>query len=419
MARARLVLAVILVATACTAESAPPRPAPPPSAAPAGPVVEYYEKWANGPNPTGDPKVFPINVWMQDPSSIENGGKIGTAYPEIGVAFGLGLWEDEWWYLRREGLLETGWRVYPDAKRVDAVLADTAHARNYVGYLIADEPDMNKVYGDVFHPEMQPSAILAKANEVRAKDPSRPTYLNFGVWMGTPGGGVGYGHIEKSYEEDMRTYCSAADIASADYYGWTHPDRGDRVGAFSYGEVIDTMRKWCGPDKPLYGFVETGHPHTHGETITPDQLESAVWNTILHGATGINYFAHSFYTEGRGEYSSVLTRPEITARVKAVNARLESLAPVLNAGNLPGVSAKSDNDIPVSVLHKEAEGAKWVIAQTDGDTARPRSGSARVGITVPVESGTATVVDENRTVSIENGKIVDDFGPYQVHVYRF
>ncbi|MBB5959408.1 hypothetical protein FHS29_006029 [Saccharothrix tamanrassetensis] len=418
MARARSILAVLLLTSACTAEATPP-PVPQAVPPPPGPVVEYYEKWANGPNPTGDPKVFPINVWMQDPSSVENGGKIGKAYPEIGIDFGIGLWEDEWWYLRQEGLLETGWRVYADPKRVDAVLADTAHARNYVGYLIADEPDMNKVYGDVFHPDMQPSAILAKADRTRAKDPSRPTYLNFGVWMGTPGGGVGYGHIEKSYEEDMRTYCSAADIASADYYGWTHPDRGDRVGAFSYGEVIDTMRKWCGPDKPLYGFIETGHPHTHGETITPDQLESAVWNTILHGATGINYFAHSFYTEGKGEYSSVLTRPEITARVKAVNARLKSLAPVLNAANLPGVSAESGTDIPVSVLHKEAEGGKWVIAQTDGDTAHPRSGSARVEITVPVSSGTATVVDENRTVPIENGKIVDDFGPYQVHVYRF
>ncbi|MEU6156265.1 hypothetical protein ABZ816_40475 [Actinosynnema sp. NPDC047251] len=408
---------MVLLTAACTAEAEPPPPLP--SAPQGGSVVDYYKKWANGPNPAGDPAIFPINVWMQDPSSVENGAKIGRTYQELGIDFGLGLWEDEWYYLRKEGLEQTDWRVYPDAKRVDEVLKDTAHARNYVGYVIADEPDMNKVYGDVFHPDMQPSAIVAKAEGVRAKDPSRPTYLNFGVWMGTPGGGVGYGHIEKTYEEDMRTYCSAADIASADYYGWTHPDRGDRVGAFSYGAVIDTMRKWCGPDKPLYGFVETGHPHTHGETITPDQLESAVWNTILHGATGINYFAHSFYTEGKGEYSSVLTRPEITAKVKAVNARLKSLAPVLNAPNRPGVTARGDNAVPVSVLHKDALGARWVIAQTDGNTSLPRSGSARVEITVPVESGTATVVDENRTVPIENGKIVDDFGAYQVHVYRF
>lgn len=417
MVRAFVVL--VLVLTACTAQAAGPAPRPGPATVLAGPSVDYYEKWANGPNPAGDPNVFPINVWMQDPSGVENGEKLGLAYPKIGIDFGIGLWEDEWWYLRQEGLYETDWRVYVDGTRVDTVLADTAHARNYVGYLIADEPDMNKVYGDVFHPEMQPSAILKAADAVRAADPSRPTYLNFGVWMGTPTGEVGYGHIEKSYEEDMRTYCSAADIASADYYGWTHPDRGDTVGAYSYGQVIDTMRKWCGPDKPLYGFVETGHPHTHGELIEPDQLESAVWNTILHGATGINYFAHSFYTEGRGEYSSVLTRPEITARVTAVNSRLKSLAPVLNAPNLAGVTAESDNGIPVPVLYKQVGDARWVLAQTDGTKEHPRSLAAKVSVEVPVSSGTATVVDENRTVPIVDGRIVDDFGPYQVHVYRF
>ncbi|MEU5696801.1 hypothetical protein [Actinosynnema sp. NPDC020468] len=385
---------------------------------PAHPVVEQYRRWANGPNPTGDPAFFPIQVWMQDPSGVENGVKLGRAYPALGVDFGLGLWEDEWWYLRREGLLETDWRVYPDPKRVDEVLADREHARNYVGYLVVDEPDMNVAYGDTFHPDMWPSAVLARSNGVRAKDPSRPTFINFGVWMGTPGGGVGYGYIEKDYETDMRTYCQAADIASADYYGWTHPDR-DGIGAYRYGEVLDTLRKWCGPDKPLYGFVETGHPHTHGEPITPDQLESAVWNTVLHGATGINYFAHSFYPDGGGEYASLVTRPEIAARVKAVNARLKSLAPVLNASSLPGVTARSRNGIPVSVLHKEALGSRWVLAQTDGDASVPRSGRATVELTVPLTSGKAEVVGEHRSVPVRNGRIVDDFGPYQVHVYKF
>jgi hypothetical protein len=60
-----------------------------------------------------------------------------------------------------------------------------------------------------------------------------------------------------------------------------------------------------------------------------------------------------------------------------------------------------------------------VLAQTDGTRQHPRSLAAKVELTVPVSSGTATVVDENRTVPIVDGKVVDDFGPYQVHVYRF
>ncbi|ATE53359.1 hypothetical protein [Actinosynnema pretiosum] len=419
MVRARLLAAAaaVLALAGCTAtaETVPgldDRRLP-------GPTLDYYKQWSNGPNPTGDPSIFPISVWMQDPSGVEDGVKLGAAYPQVGVDFTIGLWDDEWWYLRREGLLATNWRAFVDPQRADVVLGDTAHARNYVGYLVADEPDMNKAYGDKFHPDMQPSAILKEANEIRAKDPSRPTYLNFSPWMGTPGGGVGYGYIEKSYEEDMRTYCSAADLVSADFYGWTHPDRDHRVGAYTYGEVIDTMRKWCGPDKPIYGFVETGHPHDKGETITPDQLESAVWNTVLHGATGINYFAHSFHTDGTGEYASLLTRDDIRERVKSVNARLTSLAPVLNSPSLAGASAKSDNGIPVSVLHKVSDGEHWVIAQTDGNAENPKSKAAEVELSVPTTSGTATVEGENRTVEIENGKIVDEFAPYGVHVYRF
>jgi hypothetical protein len=419
-ARALAVVLVLGVVAACTPAATAPLPDPP-TGPQTGPSIEYYKKWSNGPNPVGDPNHFPITVWMQDPSGLENGANgplVGKAYQEIGIPVSLGLWDDEWWYRRQKALYQTGWTAYVSPAKVDTVLADPAHAKNFVGYLVADEPDMQKALGDVFHPEFQPSAVLKQANDVRAKDPTRPTYINFGVWMGTPDGGVGYGYIEKSYEEDMRTYCSAADIASADYYGWTHPER-DKVGAFSYGQVIDTMRKWCGPDKPLYGFVETGHPHEKGESITPDQLEQAVWNTIVHGATGIDYFAHSFYPEGKGEYASALTRSEISARLKQVNAKLRSLAPVLTGRNHPGVSVTSTNGIAVSLLHKVVEGKHYVVSQADGNTEHPGSGATKAEITVPVRSGTATVVDENRTVSIADGRIVDDFSPYQVHVYRF
>jgi hypothetical protein len=389
-------------------------PVPPP-----GYLSDYYRKWVNGPNPTGDPRFFPINVWMQDPSGIEVGAKLGASYQDAGVQATVGVWEDEWWYLREEGLYSTGWKAYVDPKRVSDVLGDPTHAKNYLGYLIADEPDMNKAYGDVFHPDMQPSAILKKSDEVRTQDPSRPTYLNYGVWMGTPGGEIGYGYIEKSYEEDMRTYCAAADIASADFYGWTHPDRDAKVGAYSYGAVIDTMRKWCGPDKPLYGFVETGHPHTKGETINADQMETAIWNLIVHGATGIDYFAHSFHEDGTGEYASLMTRPDIKAKAIEVNKRLQELAPVLNSHSLPGVSVLTTNDIPVTLLYKIYEGDRYIVSQSDGDKQHPLSGTTTATIEVPVPSGTATVLGENRTVPISDGKIIDSYNPYQLHIYRF
>jgi Beta-galactosidase len=402
-----LVAAVFL----CSCTAPPPQPVAPEP----GPTAEYYRKWPNGPNPTGDPSVFPITVWMQDPSGMDTGMPTGLAYQDVGIPTTLGLWDDEWWYRRRDALYETDWTAYVSYAKADQVLADPARAKHFLGYLIADEPDMQKAYGDRFHPEFQPSAVLEQANKTRAQDPSRPTFINFGIWMGRPGGGVGYGYIEKSYEEDMRTYCEAADIASADDYAWTHPEP-ERRGAYHYGLVVDTMRKWCGPDKPIYGFVETGHPHEKGGLITPDQLEAAVWNTIVHGATGINYFAHSFEPNGGGEYASAITRDDIAGRLRELNARLQSLAPVLNARNLPGVAVKAD--IPVTALHKLVGSDRYVLAQADGDAEHPDSGVTKAAITVPTKASTATVVGENRTVPVVDGVITDDFAPYGFHVYR-
>ncbi|MEU5696795.1 beta-galactosidase [Actinosynnema sp. NPDC020468] len=418
MSRKLSLLALAALLVGCTASPAPTGPEPSSVGLPGGPGPQYYKKWSNGPNPTGDPNVFPITVWMQDPSGMDAGRLTGAAYKDVGVPATLGLWDDEWWYRRKDALYETDWKAYVSPSKVEKVLAEPDKAKHFLGYLVADEPDMQKALGDRFHPEMQPSAILQQADEVRKQDPSRPTFINFGVWMGTPDGGVGYGYIEKDYETDMRTYCQAADIASADYYGWTHPEA-DKSGAYTYGQVIDTMRKWCGPDKPIYGFVETGHPHEKGSSITPDQVESAVWNVIVHGANGINYFAHSFFPGGGGEYASAVTRPEIAERLTKLNARLQKLAPVLNAPGLTGVSAKGDNGIPVTTLHKVVGEDHYVLAQADGTKAKTTSGETKAEITVPVREGEARVVDENRTVPIKDGKIVDSFAAYGFHVYQF
>ena len=48
-----------------------------------------------------------------------------------------------------------------------------------------------------------------------------------------------------------------------------------------------------GVRKPQWGFVEVGHPFTHGGTITPAEIRAPVWHTLIAGARGIKYFQHS------------------------------------------------------------------------------------------------------------------------------
>jgi len=73
----------------------------------------------------------------------------------------------------------------------------------------------------------------------------------------------------------------------------------------------------------------------------------------------------------------------------------------------------------VTLMHKLYGGAHYLFAQSDGTRDLPKSGSTTATMSLPVKTGTAKVLYENRTVKIVNGQIVDTFKPYQVHIYQF
>src|SRR3546814_12807518 len=85
--------------------------------------------------------------------------------------------------------------------------------------------------------------------------------------------------------------------------------------------------------KPNWVFVETSKPfltEAGARTISPDQIEGAVWNAIIHGAAGISYFQHN-NDPSCGPYSLVECSAGLRDKVKAVNAGVTRLAPVINS----------------------------------------------------------------------------------------
>ena len=383
-------------------------------------ITDYYKKWSNGPNPTGDPSYYPIGVWIQDPSRIENGVPNGTTYQKIGVNQDVGIWDDEWYNLRYQGLIDTKWKAYTGGGRAAEVKKLTGATATYFnGYTLDDEADMN--YPN--DPSVYSTAAEKKAADaIRAVDPTRPVYSNYGKclaiyqWVGC--------HAQAGYDTDMKAYCDLVDLVSADYYGWTDPwEPASYHGAWTYGTSVDNMHKYCGATKPVMGFVEAANPWSPGQgsgtpkAITADQMEQAIWNMVVHGANGVIYFAHDF-SNGLVE-DAMLSHPDIVARATTVNSRLKSLAPILNSFSQSGVSATGTNNIPVSTMYKKYNGGNYVFAAADGNASHTLSGATTGTITVPVSSGTATVVGENRTVPITGGKIVDSFAAYQMHEYQF
>ena len=94
--------------------------------------------------------------------------------------------------------------------------------------------------------------------------------------------------------------------------------------------------------KPVWAFVEVGHPFTENDapTITGPEIRAAVWSSLIHGARGIIYFNHSF--GGTCPTQHILRDPcgdEVKPWVTAVNRQIAGLAPVLNAPFLDGALA--------------------------------------------------------------------------------
>ena len=376
-------------------------------------VPAYYRKWPNSLPSTTD--FFPIAVWMQDPARQRNGLPNAVNYQRAGINTFVGLWdfpsrEDS---ASRLALLRQH-RLYVlagDEGAASAVKgAKMAGADGLTGYLLGDEQDMST------NPKhITPEEVSAAAQKIRALDPGRPVYNNWGKafslrpWVGAHDDDAG-----------LRRYCSEVDISSSDYYastdGYEPPVM--HTPAF-YGQAVTNVRGLCGAAKPTWGFVETGHPfadnpgswapYSKDGTIEPAAVEQAVWSMLAHGANGIVYFVHDFVPGGLTE-DGLFDHPETVKTVTRVNAEVRTLAPILNAQRQPtGLTALGAD----ATLRADPKGFYVVAAENKGNT-------GDVTFTAPAAAGaTVAVVGENRQIKADAaGKFTDRFDGWGHHVYR-
>jgi len=222
----------------------------------------------------------------------------------------------------------------------------------------------------------------------------------------------------------MDDHVGLLDVTSVDKYAYSSPHvqsilpgspawpKGKKTaGASSYGWLQDRMESFAAPaaSKPNWVFVETAMPYlTEGgaKAISGDQLEGAVWNGIIHGAAGIAYFQHN--NSGCGNYSLIDCGAALQNKVKAVDAKVASLAPVINTQSYVWNFGPQ-----LETMLKTQGGSAYIFAMTDGGTGT-RSFTLPAGVTGNVE-----VVGEGRTIAVSNGSFSDSFASESTHhVYR-
>ena len=261
------------------------------------------------------PEFFPLGVWLQSPD-------LADRYRALGINLYVGLWQGPT-EAQLQRLAAASMRVICKQNAVSLAFAGPT----IVGWMHGDEPDNaqgRRWQG--YRPPIPPWQIAADYERMHRADPTRPILLNLGqgaAWDGWHGRGERSGRAE-----DYPEYVKGCDLASFDIYPVTHPHQ-DVKGKLEFvGRGVQRLLAAGGGKKPVWALIETGHVHDADRRPTADEVRSEVWIAIASGAQGIIYFAHEFEPEFRAD--ALLQHGEIAAAVRAINAEVLALAPVLN-----------------------------------------------------------------------------------------
>jgi hypothetical protein len=236
----------------------------------------------------------------------------------------------------------------------------------------------------------------------RAADPTRPTYIQTTVTFMDGGAGYFYSLAQK------QAICSGADIFSFDVYPLVL--RGGHV--WDMYDQIEQARAYCRDARPVMAFTEMDRMSGGSVYPRPAQTAAEVWNAIIAGARGVEYFdQYSTITDqsydGGGRYAA----GAMYAAIRTVDSQIAVLAPVINAPFARGYVRASGS---VSVMAKYYGGHFYIFAIPHGSGARTVT-FALAG----APSATVSVLNENRTLNASGGAFTDAFADENtVHIYE-
>jgi hypothetical protein len=348
-----------------------------------------------------DPSFFPIAVFLGKPEDA-------ASLWSIGVNTYMGAEHNG---STMASITGTGMNVIAQDEWTTAEVGSDPRA---VGWFLSDECDMG--LSDCGNDEATQLATQARyAATARARNDGRFLQANFGN-----------GVLRTFWSKDtMRDQVSLVDVTSVDKYAYTSPhvrslmsaspswpSGKDVASSFAYGWLQNQMETFSSPagSKPNWVLVETAMPYlteAGATTISGDQIEGAVWNAIINGASGIAYFQHN--NNGACGNYSLIACPSARAAVTKTNAEIHSLASVLNTRSIVWTFGAG-----LQTALKVRDGYAYVFAMTDGG-----SGSRNLALPPGVRGQTVEVVGENRTIPVTDGKFTDTFASEDAHhVYR-
>jgi hypothetical protein len=360
-----------------------------------------YDRWQNG--PAHDQNFFPVAVWLQPPAKARQ-------YLDAGFNTYVGLWKgptEE----QLAALKQAGMKVICEQ---NAVSLTHLNDPTIIGWMHGDEPDNAQELGagKGYGPPIPPTTIVAEYKRIRAADATRPVMLNLGqgvAWDDYIGRG-----IRRNHSEDYVEYVKGSDIASFDIYPVVHESPMVAGKLWFVSQGVDRLVQWAGPDRIVWNCIECTRIQNSDHRATPHQVRCEVWMSLVHGSRGLIYFVHEW--KPRFNESALLGDAEMLAAVTALNWQIARLAPALNSPTVTdAVAVVSENhEVPIAAMAKRTGDALYVFAvgMRDGKTTASFTQGDQIG------EAKVEVLDENRTLNMQNGIFHDDFQPWDAHIYR-
>ncbi len=366
-----------------------------------------YAAWSRG--VPKDPSFFPIAVWLQ-------GSWHATEMHDLGINIYVGN------NAGTDALAASDLAILKNLGMYAIIGQDTVGLANIddptivAWWMDPDEPDnAQPAAGGGYGPPVAPATLVTKYAAYTKADPTRPVFLGLGQ-------GVAYDAWEGrgSNAPPESGYPAATDIVAFDIYPYNNcgGDTNEKAtcGQFwlnSFG--IDRLHQWSTRGQAAWTDFETT-VISAGTTTgpTPAQTRSEVWLSLIHSANGIIYFIDTWNPAFRED--GIFANQAMVAAVTALNEQIVALAPELNSATLPDVVSvtTSSTAAPIDTMAKAQGTSLYVFA------AISRTGTAMGTFTIAglSGSGSATVVGENRTVSISAGVFSDAFAANDVRIYQ-
>ena len=279
-------------------------------------------------------------------------------------------------------------------------------------------------------------AIFAeRRNAIRALDPARPVFS-----------------LDKPAMDDGRRanwlrWISASDIAAHfNYPALTSEPLRTLDSARGIPRSVALAVETSAERKPVLLVVQAFASSRGWAWPSSRELRAMIYAGIVHGATGIVYFAYDSFVTRDGEVIGIAPdpvaahgptpdfdndgKPPVAASerdletsrglwrdIVGLNAELHALAPVLlsptaGADYAVAVTGESVSPTPIRVILKEHDG-RWTLIAVNLDDA-----ALRVRMTFPLPLGrVGRLFDDEGPPAVTGGIIEDNFAPFAVRLY--